>query len=53
MKTKGLGILAIIIIVGNFLLFVFEMIEITIFWGILIAGALFAYKILPNLNKKI
>jgi len=52
MKTKGISWFLIFIVIANFLLFVFQVIEIAIFWGIMIIGALLAYKVLPKLNKK-
>ncbi len=52
MKTKGFSWFLIFIVIANFILFVFQVIETTIFWGIMIIGALFAYKVLPKLNKK-
>lgn len=52
MKTKGFSWFLILIVIANFILFVFQVIETAIFWGIMIIGALFAYKVLPKLNKK-
>ena len=52
MKTKGFSWFLIFIVIANFILFVFQVIETAIFWGIMVVGALLAYKILPKLNKK-
>jgi len=52
MKTKGLSWFFILLIIGNFLLFIFDIIGSTIFWIIIILTAGFAYKVLPNLKNK-
>ncbi len=52
MKTKGISWFLIFIIIGNFILFIFNIIETAIFWVILIIGAILAYKVLPELKKK-
>ena len=52
MKTKGLSLFLIFIIIGNFILFIFGIIEVALFWAVLILGAFLTYKILPKINKK-
>jgi hypothetical protein len=52
MKTKGLSLFLIFIIIGNFILFIFGRIDTTLFWAVLILVAFLAYKVLPKINKK-
>ncbi len=48
--VKAIGYVILAIIVLNLVLFAFRIIGNTIFWGIIILGALFAWKVLPLLN---
>jgi hypothetical protein len=48
---KIVGIVGMIIVLLNLVLFAFRIINETIFWGVIIAGAVFSYVILPRLRK--
>jgi hypothetical protein len=49
-KTKIISIVLIIIVLLNFILFIFNKTNPYIFWSIIVIAALFAYKILPCLR---
>ena len=49
LKLIGYGVLAILIL--NLLLFALQVINWILFWGIIILGALFVYKVLPKMRK--
>jgi len=48
---KIIGIGAILLLVLNMILFALRIINGLVFWGIIIVGALFAFKVLPKLKK--
>ena len=48
---KILVFLIILFLVVNIFLFVLKIISEIIFWGIIVAAAIFAYKILPKVRK--
>ncbi len=52
-KLKLVGWLVLAILIANLLLFAFRVINQVVFWGIIIAGAIFVYKGLPILKKKL
>ena len=52
-KLKLVGWLVLAILIANLLLFAFRVINQVVFWGIIIAGAIFVYKGLPILKRKI
>lgn len=49
--AKLAAILLIIVITINLILFVIGKISGMLFWALIIIAALFAYKVLPKLNK--
>ncbi len=49
--VKILGSLVMIIVLLNLVLFALRKINQTIFWGVIIFGAVFAYVVLPRLKK--
>ena len=52
-KLKVIGFSVLIILVLNLVLFAMRLINVFIFWGVIILGALFVYKGLPALRKKL
>ncbi len=48
---KEFSYLVLIVLIANLVLFAFQLIDQLLFWGIIISGALYAYKILPRLRK--
>ena len=52
MDKKPIAILLIIIIILNLVLFVFGKISQLVFWSVVIAIAIIAYKVLPKLKSK-
>ena len=48
---KIIGISAVVLLVLNMIMFALRIISGLVFWGIIVAGALFAFKILPKLKK--
>lgn len=53
-RTKALklvGYVLTLILILNIALFAFRVIDWIVFWGVIIAGALFVYMILPKLKK--
>ncbi|MEK6809420.1 MAG: hypothetical protein AABY40_01995 [Nanoarchaeota archaeon] len=49
---KLIGIGAVLILVLNMILFALRIISGLVFWGVIIVGAVFAFKVLPKINKK-
>ncbi|MEK6900554.1 MAG: hypothetical protein AABX05_05500 [Nanoarchaeota archaeon] len=49
LKLLGIGVLVLLLL--NLLLFALGNINLTVFWGIIAAGLLFVYVILPRLKK--
>ena len=52
MNIKTISLLFVIIIILNFILFIYRIINQLVFWITIIVIALFAYKILPKIKKK-
>ncbi|HIG93682.1 TPA: hypothetical protein HA242_04820 [Candidatus Woesearchaeota archaeon] len=50
-KMQLLGILGALLLIANIVLFAFKLISWILFWAIIIAAALFTYKILPKMKK--
>ncbi len=50
MKTRLFAAFIAIVLLVNMFLLAFRIINFTIFWLVLIAGAIIAYKILPRLK---
>ena len=48
---KVIGIGAILLLVLNMILFALRIINGLVFWGIIIVGAVFAFKVLPKMKK--
>jgi len=48
---KELTWLFFIVLILNLALFALKIIGVVLFWGIIIVGALFAYKVLPRMKK--
>lgn len=51
-RLKPIGYLVLAIIFLNLILFAFRITNWIAFWGIIIAGAIFAYKVMPWLKKR-
>jgi len=52
-KLKLTGYLILIILIANLILFALRLINWITFWGVIILGFLFVWKILPKLKEKI
>ncbi|MBU0470042.1 MAG: hypothetical protein KKA62_00190 [Nanoarchaeota archaeon] len=50
-NIKILGYAGLIILLLNLVLFALRIINGTIFWAVIVIGAIFAYVILPRLKK--
>lgn len=50
---KFIGIFFVILIILNFLLFIFSKISTTVFWVVIVVCAIFAYKGLPALRTNV
>ena len=48
---KILGSVVMLIVVINLILFAFRVIDGTIFWAVIVFGAVFTYVVLPKLKK--
>lgn len=48
---KVIGIGAVVLLVLNLVLFALRIINWMVFWGIIIVGAVFAFKVLPKMKK--
>lgn len=48
---KVIGVGAVVILVLNMVLFALGKINWLVFWGVIIAGAVFAFTILPKMKK--
>jgi hypothetical protein len=54
MKNSTLRILvflAVAVLVINIILFALKMVNYIVFWALIVAGAVFAYKVLPKMKK--
>ena len=49
---KVVGLLLILFLIVNLVLFALKIINEIFFWAVIIAGAVFAYKVLPRLKSK-
>ena len=49
--VKWIGMLVLVILILNLILFALRIITDIIFWAIIILAAIFAYKILPRMKK--
>ncbi len=50
---KIIGIGAILLLVANMILFALKIINGLVFWAVIIAGAVFAFKVLPKMKKDV
>ena len=50
-RLKLIGYAILVILILNLLLFAFRLVNWIFFWGVIIFGAIFVYKILPKLRK--
>jgi len=48
---KAVGIGAVVLLVLNLILFALRIINGLIFWGVIIVGAVFAFKVLPKMKN--
>ena len=56
MKNNNLKILVILVVlflVVNITLFALRIISVLLFWAIIIVAAIFAYKVMPKLKKRL
>lgn len=51
-KLKLVGYFVLAVMILNLILFAFGVINWIAFWGIIIVGAIFVYKVLPWLKEK-
>ncbi len=47
---KLLGILVVVLVIGNLLLFALKLISVVLFWIVIIVAAIVAYKLLPRMR---
>ena len=52
-RLKLIGYLVLIVLIANMLLYAFQLVSWIFFWGIIVLGAIFIYKILPKLKEKL
>ena len=50
--VKIIGIVVMLIVILNLVLFAFRVIDSTFFWVVIVLGAVFTYVVLPRLKKK-
>ena len=50
-KHLTLAYLVILLLIANIVLFALKIINAILFWVIIAAAAIFAYKIMPKMNK--
>ena len=50
-KLKLWGYFILLILILNLVMFAFTIINWIVFWGVIIIGAIFVYKVLPKLKK--
>jgi len=51
-RLKLIGYVVLIVLLANLFLFAFQLVNWIFFWGIIIIGAVFVWKVLPWLKKK-
>jgi hypothetical protein len=49
-KVLGVGIALLLVV--NVVMFALRLVSWVLFWGVIILGAIVAYKVIPTLNKK-
>jgi len=49
LKVIGIGV--VVLLVLNLILFALRMINGLVFWGVIIAGAVLAFKVVPKMKK--
>jgi hypothetical protein len=52
-KLKLIGYVILTILIANLILFALQMINWITFWGVIILGFLFVWKVLPILKEKL
>jgi len=50
-QLKWIGYIVLIILILNMILFALGIVNWIVFWGIIIAGAIFVYKVLPRMKE--
>ena len=50
-RLKLVGYFVMIILVANLILFAFRLVNWIFFWGVIILGAVFVYKVLPKMRS--
>ncbi|MBI2581618.1 hypothetical protein HYV87_00630 [Candidatus Woesearchaeota archaeon] len=48
---KIIGLIAVLVLVANMILFALRIINGLVFWAVIIVGAVFAFKVLPKMKK--
>lgn len=51
-NLKIIGYVVLVLLLFNLLLFALRVIGQLIFWGVIIAGAIFVFKFLPKMKEK-
>jgi|GEM_PF-1960331 4-hydroxybenzoate polyprenyltransferase len=51
-KLKLIGYVVLAVLIANLILYALQLVNWIFFWGVIILGALFVYKILPKLREK-
>ena len=50
-RLKLIGYVVLAVLIANLFLYAFQLVNWIFFWGVIILGALFVYKVLPKLKK--
>ena len=51
-RLKLIGYVVLAILIANLILYALQLVNWIFFWGVIILGAVFVYKILPKLRVK-
>ena len=51
-RLKLIGYVVLAVLIANLLLYALQLVNWIFFWGVIILGAVFVYKILPKLREK-
>jgi hypothetical protein len=52
-RLKLIGYVVLAVLIANLLLYAFQVVNWIFFWGVIILGAIFVYKVLPKLREKV
>jgi hypothetical protein len=51
-RLKLIGYVVLAVLIANMILYAMQLVNWMFFWGVIILGALFVYKVLPELREK-